>query len=45
MTGISCQDITINKQEISYQINKVNDNSDDENLSPDEMKNLILTDS
>ena len=24
MTGISCQDITINQQEISYQINKVN---------------------
>ncbi|MCO4602407.1 glucan binding protein [Streptococcus infantarius subsp. infantarius] len=29
MTGISCQDITINKQEISYQINKVNDTTYD----------------
>ena len=29
MTGISCQDITINQQEISYQINKVNDTTYD----------------
>lgn len=29
MSGISCQDITINKQDVSYQINKINDTTYD----------------